>query len=137
MYQGASYGKALLHSTGERPHAVVLPVAHADLFQQVVYSRIEVARSIHPPEEPEVLGCREFMVKVCLVRDDAYLFSDRDRVLFDVNTIDNDLPISRAYKSGKYFDQRCLSCTVGSEYRKELTLLYLKVDATEDDVGSK
>ena len=137
MNKCSSYRKALFHAAGESPHTVVLPVAQTNLFEKVIYTCVEVRCAVHPPEETEVFSCCEFVIEIGLMRNNSDLLPNLDRILFYVNTVDYHPAVIRGYKGGQYFNKGRLSCAIRSEYRKEFALLYLKVDVTQDYVGTE
>ncbi len=137
MDKGSRYRKALLHAAGESPHTVVLPVAQTNLLEKIFYPFVKIRCAVHPPEETEIFSCCEFVIEIGLMRNNPYLLPYFDRILFYVNTVDDHPTVSRAYKSGQYFNKGRLSCAIWSEYRKEFALLYLQVNVAQDYVGSE
>lgn len=137
MDQCPSYREALFHSPGERPHAVVLPVAQPYLFYQFIYPGLDILCIVHPPEEPQVLGSGQFMVQVCLVRYHADFLPDINWILLDIYTIYGDPACRGAYKGGDYFYKSCLPRAVRTEYCQEFSLLDLEIDAPEYYIGAE
>lgn len=135
--QCPSYREALFHPPGERPDAVVLPVAQPYLFYQFVYPGINILCIIHPSEEPQVLCGGQLMVQISLMGYHAYFLPDLDRVLFDIYTIYGDPACGRAYKGGDYFNKSGLSCAIGTEYGQELALLDFEIDVSENYIGTE
>jgi hypothetical protein len=71
------------------------------------------------------------------MRDYADFFPDFNRVVFDVNIVDDDLSCSRAYEGGEYLDERGFSGAVRSEYCQEFTFFYFEIDFSKDNVGAE